>query len=58
MMKVKATKEGFYGGILRKVGSVFVLHEVEVNKPDGKLDAKLTKDATDRQFSNNWMKKA
>lgn len=56
-MKVKATQPGFYAGNLRKEGAEFILHEVEVLKPDGKQDVKLTKEATERQFSSKWMVK-
>ena len=51
-MKVKAIKEGFYGGKLRRVGASFdVVKLVEI--VDGK---EVTISSVEDQFSKVWMK--
>lgn len=56
-MKVKATRTGFYNGKVRKEGDVFLLTQAEVKSESGKTDQKLSREATERQFSKSWMVK-
>ena len=57
-MKVRAIREGFYGGKTRRKGDVFLLSQVEGVSETGKPSQKATKDATEAQFSKAWMVKA
>jgi len=58
IMKVKAIREGFYGGKIRRSGDVFILSQIEVVSESGKTDQKASKEATEAQFSKAWMVKA
>ena len=57
-MKVKATREGFYGGKTRRKGDVFILSQVEALSESGKPSQRASKEATEAQFSKAWMVKA
>jgi len=55
-MKVRATKNGFYGGKYRYIGDVFVLVPIEgVSGPDRHRSKKTF--TVDQQFSDVWMEK-
>lgn len=56
-MKVRATKPGFIYGNLKAKGDEFTLVEKEVLDDKGKKSTKLSKEATERQFSSKWMEK-
>lgn len=53
-MKVKAKKDGFYGGKFRKEGDEFTLTAI-TEVAGEKLSAAKSKESIEKQFSKQWM---